>query len=91
MAKALGDGTVLESSGVSKVVRNSNGNYTVTMSTPCPDINYVVMLTQENGHPYEGNIIVTAARQTKDSFSILSVNDNSSIQDPYGFYMVVYK
>ena len=91
MAKVKSDGTVLKSSGVSRVVRNGHGNYTVTMSTPCPDTNYVVMLTQENGHPYEGNIIVSAASQTKDSFSILSVNDNSSIRDPYGFYVVVYK
>jgi len=91
MAKVKGDGTVLKSSGVQKVVRNGHGNYTVTLSTPCPDSNYVVMLTQENGHPYEGNIIVTAKSQTKNTFSILSVNDNSSIRDPYGFYMVVYK
>ena len=91
MAKVGGNGTVKKSSGVKKVVRNGHGSYTVTLSTPCPDTNYVVMLTQENGHPYEGNIIVTSNSQTKDSFSILSVNDNSAIRDPAGFFLVVYK
>lgn len=72
-------GNALNISGAS-VVRNSVGNYTVTLNSALPDVNYSILATLEDSATDDSNIAITA--QTTSSFTVnIGVGDNGATAD----------
>lgn len=81
--------TTNASTGFSSISRSSAGTYVYTFSATQADTNYIVVATRTHTGPAEGDCVVTS--QTTSSFTIISSNDNSALQDPNGLNVIVVR
>ena len=79
--KVAANGTALDITGAS-VVRNSTGDYTVTLNTALTTANYVVQLTVEEPNSTRDDINITLDNQTTSSFDVtIREGDNGGTAD----------
>jgi hypothetical protein len=82
---ATGVATVEKQSGFTSVVRTANGKYECTLSTPMPDLNYVILFTagSDPGVGSNGPIAFEVANvlRTTTVFHLGTLGDNASYQD----------
>lgn len=76
--KIAANGTNLNATGAS-VVRNSVGNYTVTLDTALADTNYTIQLTVEEPSATQDDIIINPDSQATAGFDVnITEQDNST-------------
>lgn len=77
-------GNILDSYGVASVVRNSTGNYTVTLSKAMTNVNYTTSITSVATLGVEGN------SRTTTVIPVLTYNLSAAATDPTDVAVVVF-
>lgn len=86
MKVAGASGAVIKSSGVTSVVRNSTGNYTVTLSSATPDANAALAICGDSS----GTAVTVTAKQTSTTSITVWAHDAAGLAaDPTFWHLTV--
>ncbi len=81
-------GALISGAGVSGVVRNATGNYTVTLSVAMPDVLYAVIATAVQGAT---GYIATSLTHVVGSFVVATFGQAGTAQDVTAIHIMIMR